>query len=336
MSSESSLQTKTTSNQNSFDCSFCGAPNQVSLKALEKVRLRCSTCKLPLHNKGHARFQHLDPAVYRHPLEVEAQQALQNMPGLQALLQKLTPLAEQSYSEAFFAANSLRINGKQYPDLYAKLVASCQTLGLKRIPHLYVSHVDLFGMMGMHAYTGGVEHPFIVLSASLLELDEQEVVIALAHELGYIHCNQLTHKIAADFLPLLLNKTFKKTPLENLADTISLPMQQALISWRLKANLSADRSAMLVIQDEARVMSYLMKQAGGLLDAKSSLEAFITQAQGLNVQLVYSWIEKYWQQLLFNQATLSFPVWRAAELSSWSREKQKGYGYEEIFKIFGT
>ena len=64
--------------------------------------------------------------------------------------------------------------------------------------------------------------------------------------------------------------------------------------------------------------------------------AFKEQALSLNLQIIYTWLEKFWQLSLYSNARFSFPVWRAAELAQWSRDKLKGYGYEEILKIFGN
>lgn len=323
--------------QNAVACPFCGWTNNINPRTLDKIQVRCSHCKLQLSTGHHAKFRHLDPVVYMHTLDSEGMQALQKLPGLQALLQKLQPLAEQTYCEAFFASNSLRVGEQQYPDLYAKLKAACQTLGMTTIPHLYLSQVDLHGEMGAYTFSGGTSLPFIVISAQLVEMmDDRDILTALAHELGHIHCGHMVYKSAADMLSLVLNKTFKKTPLEAVADSISLPIQQALLTWRLKSNLSADRTAMLVTQNEDAVFSFLMKQAGGIVSSKASLPAFTEQALALKLELVHAWLEKYWQQMLYSRSTLSFPVWRAAELSHWSREKQKGYGYQEIVKIFAA
>lgn len=321
---------------NTFACPFCGGKNAVSVQALQKVQLKCSFCKLPLKNQHHAKFAHLDPTMYRHPLETDSWQSLQVLPGIQNILQKVHQFADQSFCEAFFASNSLRVSEQQYPELFFKLQAASKTLGLRRVPHLYVSHIDLSDAMGVYAYSGGIEHPFVVLSSRLLALDDTDILVALSHELGHIHAGHLNYKVAADFLPLLLSKVYKKTPLESFADSISLPIQQALITWRLKANLTADRSAMLVLQDENLLMSYLMRQAGGLTTSKANLEAFRAQAEALNPQIVYTWLDKYWQQILFNRTNMNFPVWRATELHLWSRENQKGYGFAEIVKIFGS
>ncbi|MGV3524362.1 MAG: M48 family metallopeptidase [Candidatus Sericytochromatia bacterium] len=333
-----STQTLSSPAGNTFECSFCGHPNAISPQALDKVQVRCARCKLQLKRVHHAKFKHLDPAVYRHPLAQEAQLGLERLPGLQAILQKVQPLADQLYAEAYFAANSLRVSEQQYPDLHAKLVAACRTLGLNRVPHLYVSGLDMTGELGVASYCGGVELPFVVLSADLLaSFDEQDVLATLAHELGHIHCGHLPYKLAADHLALLLSKTYRKTPLEALADTITQPIQQALLIWRQKANLSADRSAMLVTQDERTVLAYLMKQAGGVVGAKANLEAFREQARQSQAATTLAWLEKYWPQMLYMRRNPPFAVWRAAELMNWyAPEKKQGYGYQEIVKIFAA
>ena len=133
-----------------------------------------------------------------------------------------------------------------------------------------------------------------------------------------------------------MHKAFKKNSLSNLAEGISLPIQQALFTWRLKANLSADRTAMLVVQEEKAIFSLLMKLAGGT-EQEANLEAFVTQANQLNLQLVDEWLEHYWQQFSYQKHVSAFATWRAAELIAWSRvDRKKGYGYQDIFKIFSA
>lgn len=322
--------------QEQFSCGYCGWQNNVSAQALEKVQVRCSRCKLTLSTRKQAYFKHLDPAVYMHPTAAEALQQLKNLPGVQNLLSKMQTLGEQSFGEAFFAANGLRVGPKQYPDLYGKLMAVCRIMGIQQMPALYLSYVDIFGDMGLYSYSGGSEaHPFIVLSPQLLSVfDEQDLLAALATEIGHIHCGHMPYKIAADCLPLIMHKAFKKTPLEAMAENISLPVQQALLIWRLKANLSADRTMMLVLQNEKASFNYLLKQTGGTVASRASLEAFVQQAQQLNQTLIHQWLDKYWQQFLYSHRVFSFPVWRAAELLQWTREDQKGYGYKDIVKIF--
>lgn len=326
--------------ENKVNCQYCGWPNAISLQALERVQVRCARCKLQLSkDQNHLQFRHLDPAVYMHFQDSEAMERLKKLPGALGVVQKMAPLADQMFGEAFFAANGLRISDKQYPDLYAKLLAACETMGIHTQPHLYLSSVDLFGEMGMYTYSGGNNaHPFIAISPLMLEeLDEMDVLAALAHELGHIHCGHMDFKVTADFLCLVVHKVFKKTPLENIAESISLPVQQAILTWRVKANLSADRTALLVTQQEKVLFSLLLKLAGGTVASRANLEAFAQQALELNSHAVEQWLEKYWQQFIYVNRSFQFPVWRAAELIGWTREDQKkSYGFKDIVKIFAA
>lgn len=319
---------------NHVECSLCGFENKVSLQALERVKIRCARCKIQLKATSHAHFRHLDPAVYRHPLETEAFKRLSLMPGINTVLQKISPLIEQAYSETFFAANGLRVGPQQYPDLYAKLESASRILGYAKVPPLYVSFLGLDGAMGFQSFSAGDTSPFIVISPDALEhLEEEEVLALLAHELGHIQMGTLRYKMAADVLGILMSKTFRKSPLEVFADSISLPVQQTLLSWRLHANLSADRSAILVLQDQQAVFSLLLKLSGGV-SSRANVEAFVQAAESFDGEGAVQWIEKYWQQFLFSRQLPAFPVWRAHELNNWSKPSRKGYGFQDIVKIF--
>jgi Zn-dependent protease with chaperone function len=321
---------------NHVECPLCGFENKVSLQALERVKIRCARCKLYLKTLPHAKFRHLDPAVYRHPLEIEAFKKLSLMPGINTVLQKIAPLLEQNYSETFFAANGLRVSPQQYPDLYAKLESACRTLGHLKVPPLYVSFMGLHGDMGLHSYAAGDTSPFIVISPEALEhLEEEEVLALLSHELGHIQMGTLRYRMAADMLGILISKTFRKTPLEVFADSISLPVQQAMLNWRLHANLSADRSAILVLQEPHAVFSLLLKLSGGI-NSRANLDAFMSHAERFDGDNMLHWIEQYWQQFLFSRQMPSFPVWRAHEINNWSKPSRKGYGFQDIVKVFAV
>ena len=323
-------------NKNYVTCPFCSFANPVSHHALSRVKIRCARCKLYLKTSPHAKFQHLDPAVYRHPLETEAFKKLSLMPGINTVLQKISPLLEQEYTQTFFMANGLEVGPKQYPDLYAKLESACRTLGHSRIPKLYLSFVDQTGLPRALSFAAGDKEPFIVISPEALQrLEEEEVLALIAHELGQIQMGTLRYRMAADVLPILMSKTFKKTPLEVFADSISQPLQQALIQWRVLSKLSADRSAMLVVQDQQAMFSLLLKMSGGI-NSRASKDAFLAQAENLGSEKISQWLDKYWQQFIFTRGVPHFATWRASQLNAWSRPSRKGYGFQDIVKIFAV
>ncbi len=316
-------------------CSICQAVHPFAPETLKKLELHCSRCKLPLSLQAHKRFSHMDAAVYKHPLDIESMEALKKQPGVEQLIAKLKPLNKQNYAEAFFAANGLRVNTSQYPALFAKLEAACRILGIAKPPNLYLSFESLYG--GNFAFSGGESQPFIVLSPNIFKyFNDKDILALIARELGHMHCQHMPLKSTVDNLYVVLHKAFKKNAISNLADSISLPIQQALFTWRLKANLSADRTAMLVVQEEKAIFSLLMKLAGGVAP-QANLEAFVKQANQLNTQRVDEWLEDYWQQFTYQKHVSSFATWRAAELIAWSRsDRKKGYGYQDIVKIFSA
>src|SRR6185369_17040530 len=188
----------------------------------------------------------LDPDTYIHPLDRQALQALRKIPGIDTLLRKLLEVTHERYSRVLFSANSVRVSERQCPDLDAKLDVVCSTLGIEK-PELYISVAGPQGGLGFNAFTGGVEKPFIVVYSALLErLDDMEVLAVLAHEAGHIHCQHLLYKVAADLLFLLTDVVLRRSPFAGFADLLSLPVQIALLTWRHKAELSCDRTALLV------------------------------------------------------------------------------------------
>lgn len=102
----------------------------------------------------------------------------------------------------------------------------------------------------INAMTMGVEEPFIVIYAGLLErMSEEEIFAILAHEVGHIHNQHLLYTMAARTLLMLMATLLGRTPVGGLINTIGIPIQIALLMWYHKAELSCDRTAVLVTQN---------------------------------------------------------------------------------------
>jgi Zn-dependent protease with chaperone function len=208
--------------------------------------------------------------------------------------------------------------------LDAKLDVVCATLGIEK-PDLYISVSGPQGGLGFNAFTGGVEKPFIVIYSSLLErLDDMEILAVLGHEAGHIHCQHLLYKVAADLLFRLTDVVLRMSPFAAIADLFSLPAKMALLTWSHKAELSCDRAALLVTQNERVVMSALMKLAGGTLSSKLDLDEFVAQAREFDKKFAENYLDKFWATLIAGSMSHPFPVWRVSEILDWS-EKEDGY-----------
>ena len=307
-------------------CRYCHKLNTIWLSTGEHTTDHaCRRCRLPLSVQEHRKWNSVDSDAYIHPLDRQALQALRKIPGVDIILKKLISLTYERMYRVAFKANSIRVSKKQYASLDAKLDVVCQTLGMKK-PELYVSVTDMGGV-AVNAFTTGVEDPFVVIYAGLIErLSEAEILAVLAHEMGHIHCQHLLYKAAADTLLLLLAGLIMKTPMASILGTIAWPVQMALLMWRHKSELSCDRTALLVTQDERVVMSALTKMSGGVLNDELSLDAFIEQAREFERAYEDDFLDKVWTLLLAARSSHPFPVWRISEILKWLEdERPQGY-----------
>lgn len=303
-------------------CRFCGRLNKIKAHS-SNASIRCGRCRLPLSESTHKKWTNLDPHSYIHPLDSQALNALKKIPGIDTILKKLLEIFHESSARVMFTGNAVRVNERQCPDLDAKLDVVCATLGIEK-PELYVS-VTAGGGLGFNAFTGGVEKPFIVIYSSLLErLDDMEVLAVLAHEAGHIHAQHLLYKVAADLLFFLSDVILRGSPFAPLAELLSLPVKVALVTWRQKAELSCDRAALLVTQNERVVASTMMKLAGGTLASKLDLDEFIAQAKDFDKKGAEDFLHRFWTTLIAGSMSHPFPVWRVSEIIEWA-EKEDGY-----------
>lgn len=308
------------SDNGSIRCSYCGKRNQVSEgRPLESAR--CGRCRLPFRTEPHKKFAQLDPHAYVHPLDSQALAALRAVPGVDTVLKKLIEITGEGYMRVMANANTVKVSATQYPDLDAKLDVVCCTLGVPK-PDLYVTVTDpIFGGgIGFNAMTTGVEKPFIVGYATLLErLDDREILAVLAHEVGHIHAEHLLYTTAARVLALVTNYLLLSNPITSAISTIiNWTIQVALINWYQKAELSCDRAALLVVQDPNVIVSAMLKLAGGLMAGRAvNHEAFIAQAREFDRLYEERMVDKFWTMIAASGRTHPFPVWRVAEILKW-------------------
>jgi Zn-dependent protease with chaperone function len=130
-------------------------------------------------------------------------------------------------------------------------------------------------------------------------------------------------------LLVLLNTALGSTPVGAILKSISLPIRIALLMWMHKSELSCDRTALLVVQDERVVMSALTKLAGGNLNGELSLDAFIAQAREFDKAYDENFLDKFWTLILAAQSSHPFPVWRISEILKWS-EDDSARGYQQL------
>jgi Zn-dependent protease with chaperone function len=269
---------------------------------------------------GKRTFTSLTAENFRHPLDKQATQSLQQIPGLDFLLRTtLFPVASQFFHLENLAS-AIQVGPKQLSKLYSLHKEACSVLDIE-VPQLYVRQNPV-----PNAYTFAVnnQRSFVVVHTSLLELlTDEEAQAVIAHELGHLKCEHSVYLTIANLLIMAAGQ------LPRIGIALERPLKLQLLEWVRCAEFTCDRAALLVAQDPKVVMSLLMKLSGGSpsLMAELDLDSFIDQARhyeesskdpmGQAIRLAQT-IER----------THPVPVLRAKEIDRWFQSP----GYKKIYE----
>ncbi|MEG5220083.1 M48 family metalloprotease, partial [Microcoleus sp. ARI1-A5] len=122
---------------------------------------------------------------FRHPLDLEATNALKQLPGLDLMVRQLLGQLGEQFFMLENLASSVQVGENQLPHLHQLLLDACKTLDLE-VPQLYVRQHPM-----PNAYTFAMrgKQPFVVMHTSLIDLlTDEEVKAVIAHELGHLKC----------------------------------------------------------------------------------------------------------------------------------------------------
>jgi Zn-dependent protease with chaperone function len=256
-------------------------------------------------------FPEISGVSWEHPADRAALQALRAVPGVDEVIRKvLALLGGERGVRLLFQGNAVRIGPSQFPKLWHLHNEVCTTFDWSVIPELYVSQTPFF-----NAGAYGIDRPFIVIHSAAVELlDDDELRVLLAHELGHVISGHALYRTIAAILALI-----SLGALPTLAGLAVLPVRLAFLEWSRKSELSADRAGLLGGQDITVAQRLDMKMAGGGrgegFAGQLNVEAFMQQAheyatssEGLDV--VYK---------VLSTLALTHPMHtvRAAELQRW-------------------
>lgn len=308
----------------SVQCRYCGQKNAVK-PDYRNGDANCGRCKLPLSDEPHKKFGVLDKNDYIHPDDKKALAALRAIPGIDSALKKLLSVTFETALRVTFMASSVKVTEHQCPDLHAKLLVACSTLGVE-VPEMYIMQHPV-----VNAFTYGVDKPYIVLHSALLErLSEDETLAVIAHEVGHIHSEHVLYLTAARVIELLTNASVGVLlPGSDIVKfIIAAGMGSALLAWARRAELSCDRAALLVTQDEHAVGRTMMKLAGGTFAAKIDYDLFLAQGREFQQNYDEKALDRFWAGIVNAGLTHPLPVWRVAEIIKWSETDE----YRDLIK----
>jgi Zn-dependent protease with chaperone function len=267
---------------------------------------------------GRTTLTQISSTAWEHPADRAALNALRSLPGFDEVVRKVMSYFGERGIRQLFLANAVRVGPTQRPRMDALYTEVLETFDWPKRPELYVTQTPI-----ANAAAVGFENPFIIVHSGAIELlDPEEQRALLAHEVGHIMSGHATYTTLALLIVYLgIGRVAFMTGLT------LLPFQLAILEWQRKAEFSADRAALLGVQDSKTVMRMEMKFAGGREYGDTlDVDAFIQQARE------YETGGGAWDTVLkiLNTAfrTHPFATVRAAELLRWI----EAGGYDAILR----
>jgi Zn-dependent protease with chaperone function len=264
--------------------------------------------------------------AFKHPLDQQAEDALKSFPGFDLLARRFVEYLYERPQQIFLMGNSIKVGPRQYSSIYGIFRECLKDLDITSEPTLYINQSPL-----VNSYALGQDKPYIVVNSELLELlTEDEVRSVIAHELGHIKCH---HTLLIQMAIWVMGAASILGEMTlGLGNLISTGLIYAFYEWRRKAELSADRAAMLVMDDLNPIVHSMMKMAGGTrkYNHECSLEEFIKQADEYQ-ELDRDSLNQVYKFLIYNGGngnflTHPFPVERLHYIRNWA-------GSEEYLEI---
>ena len=266
--------------------------------------------------KERRHFPGLDPIVLQHPYDRAALGVLQRVPGIDIVVRKFIELFPERVAYIQNVAQTVRVSPTQCSQLYALLQEACTILDMPQ-PELYVANYP-----ATNAYTSGHDHPYIVVTTGMLDLmNENEQLAVIAHELGHIKSGHVLYKTMARAIGFLLTIISDMTL--GIGRLVGRTLEAALLEWDRKAEFTADRSSLVVVQNPDVMLSTMMKCAGGTLFQRQQMDAreFLKQAE-LYEEVDSNVLDRLYKAMLVEGVNHPLTIVRAREIMKWSESKE--------------
>ena len=193
--------------------------------------------------------------AYQHKKDRESFINLKSVSWITAISKRVIG---EDLEQDFYLLNlmdNVKMTEQDFPQIHQYVDDACQKLMLPYKPTLFLdTDAD------PKTICIGEKKPMLVISNALIELlDEKELQAAIAHEIGHLVCGHSFHKILVENFSGLTQVMGAVPGLTALSIAARLP----LFEWFRKADLTADRAALLVVENPEVVQSMIGKLAGG-------------------------------------------------------------------------
>lgn len=194
--------------------------------------------------------------AFAHPADEKALDALKKVPLLPELFKKVAELDIEEMFRAHHMYNSIQIGPRQFPSLWRMVHDVAARFGISNPePTAYVSKGE-----EVNAFAFGMKKHSIVLTSELVDLmSDREIEAIIAHEFGHVLCQHMLYRKVG--FALANRAAF---PLTKFVPTVVVQhsIHGLFMAWSRAAEYSADRAALLVLQDPDAMVSCLGRLAG--------------------------------------------------------------------------
>lgn len=200
-------------------------------------------------------FPDVAPAAWEHPADAAALEALRAVPGFDRVVAWTFGQLNEWTMGQKLTAESVRATETSAPRL-TRLFREVRLALDSPVP--VELRVKAFG--GINAVTTGVDRPLLVVATEAeAQLEDDQIKVILAHELGHILSGHVHYKM---MLAALLQVGWS-TALLPASLPVFVGVAVAMLHWERMSELSADRASALVVGGAAPVAATLRRAGGG-------------------------------------------------------------------------
>lgn len=202
-------------------------------------------------------FEGLDPILVQHPGDRAMLAKLEKAKLATNIIAKVIDFQVRQ-SELELLGGGLHVTKKNMPEAFKIFGETCEILGLKHTPELYLGELPV-----ANAFAVGADKAYVNITSELFfRLEEPEMRFMFGHELGHIICGHTKYKMLVRMLTGLgFNIIGPLAPLANAAMSM-LPLQPLMLLWSRRSEYSSDRSGLLACQSLNAAASFFLKICG--------------------------------------------------------------------------
>jgi Zn-dependent protease with chaperone function len=201
---------------------------------------------------GAVQFTQIHPRAFAHPADRRATSAFEKFPLVPELMRRVSQLGIEERFRAHHMYNSVQLGSRQLPSLWNIVNEVAERLCIPP-PRVFVSRRG-----EPNAFAFGRQSYSIVLTTELVDLmSDHELRGIIAHEMGHILCEHMLYMDVG-----LALSSGAMPALTKLLPGLEESVAGLFYSWFRAAEYSADRAALLILEDPEPLASCLSRLAG--------------------------------------------------------------------------